>query len=360
MTDKRAWILMAVVMALALLGLLLMTSSLMASAPQADWTVQDRPQAVAAGTGWSSGWITVAQGACQQLNHNLGSDPNDYAVEMWFWDADNDRGVNRRSYGGLEIAGYWRGAFFQQLETNTLAVCRMGADLWADQIWVRVWQPPDPYDYDSGWLDIDPDETLVVTHGLGISATELHVGLWFSSTARGIHHAGYGGLYNDLDEQLQGAYWKNLTDNTVRVRREPDDTLVEQVRVVVTHPDPPDYDSLVTLGDWQDITWGEELTFTHNLDWPPSLLTVRAECKSTPWPGPGIHQQYAGGNHDWFIGWQGASVQNLTPNSVQIAREVNDQACPQVRVRIWKRAFRQYLPIITRNTPPAGTSRPLE
>ncbi len=345
MEKKRRWLLASAVVALALLGVTLVAGSVRAGAFEEGAGVEPG----VSHANWSSGWTTVPAGTCQAFNHGLGGDPLAYAVEMWFLDTDNDMGINRTDYGGLEVAGYWRGTYWQQFAADTIDVCRHANDMSAEQLLIRVWQPPKAPDYDSGWLNIAAGETLVVSHSLGISATELSVGLWFSSTARGIHHAGYGGLSNDVAEELHGAYWKDLTDNTVRVQRAQDDTLVEQVRVIVTHPEPPDYDSLVALGGWLDLPYLDPVTFTHNLNWPPYLQFVQAECKSAGFPGPGINQVYAGGNHDWFIGWQGAHVQNVERNSLRVERRVNDQVCPQARIRIWKRGYRVFLPIVRRS-----------
>jgi hypothetical protein len=358
MERKSVWILVPVAMALVLVGLLLKAADLKADAFLGAFGAPGQQQLAASTTNWSSGRVTVPAGTCQVFNHNLGGNPDDYAVELWFMDTDNNLGINRRENGGLEVGGFGRGAYWRQLTENTVEVCRNANDMAADRLFVRVWQPPDAPDYDSGWLDIDPDTTLVITHGLGITATDLSVSLWFSSTAQGIHHAGYGGLADDTAQELHGAYRKNLTADTVRVTRARDDILVEQVRVLVTRADPPDYDSLESLGDWQNLGLGTELSFTHNLNWPAHLLLVRAECKSADLPGPGIHQMYAGGNHDWFIGWQGAHIQNLTENSIGVVRWVNDQVCPQARVRIWIRSYHVFLPLVVRDDS-ATTTYPL-
>ena len=39
-------------------------------------------------------------------------------------------------------------------------------------------------------------------------------------------------------------------------------------------------------------------------------------------------------------------MQNLTRNTVEVFRQANDDVCPQVRVRIWKREFKVYLPLV--------------
>jgi hypothetical protein len=147
---------------------------------------------------------------------------------------------------------------------------------------------------------------------------------------------------------MLGAHWHNLTDNTVQVTRHADDTDVEQVRVIVVHGAEPGSDSLEdpSIGGWQPIAPGTEFTFTHDLNGNPDMLLVRGECFSSTL---GIHQLLAGGNHDWFVGWQGVHLQNLTDNTVRAVRRQDDQICPQVRVRIWRRSAQIYLPLVVRN-----------
>jgi hypothetical protein len=301
--------------------------------------------ALQSNSGWGSGWATIATDTCRVFDHNLGTDPDRYAVELLFRDTDvGGIGINRRNYGGLEVNGSWQGAHWQELTANTVKVCRNSDDTVADRINIRVWITPTSPDYDSRWTSINPGQTITFTHNLGITATDLTVGLWFRSTVLGIHHFGYGGLAVDGPQKMLGAHWHNLTDNTVQVTRHPDDTDIEEVRVIVVYGDPPDYDSLVAFGGWKSIAQGSAFTFTHNLHWDADMLLVRGECYD-PVIG-GINQWFAGGSHDWFIGWQGSNLQNLTRNTVEVFRQANDDVCPQVRVRIWKREFKVYLPLV--------------
>jgi len=336
------------------LFLLISTYAIIASqVPPAGSDVDD-PVTSSSATASNSQWITettIAAGDCQTLTHNLAGDPDDYAVEMWFLDTDDGWGRNRLYYGGVEVNGNWRGAYWQNLEANTIRVCRLTDDDAADQIRIRIWIPDADPDYASPWMDIGQGETLTFTHDLGITNT-LTVGLWFSDTERGIHHYGYGGLSNDAFHRALGAHWHNLTDSTVQVTRHPHDRYIQQVRVMVVISDRPDYDSLENdeMGGWKSIGPGATVTFTHGLNWDPDMLLARAECFA---PLLGTHQFLAGGNHDWLIGWQGTNLQNLTDNTVQVYRQANDQICPQVRVRIWRRgAHMVYLPLVLNNDAP--------
>jgi hypothetical protein len=351
MEHRRTWVLALVAMALALAALLLFGQTTAIGSPQPDWVIDATPDglaAIAAGSAWSSGWVEVPRGQSRTFDHNLGGDPEDYVVELWFLDTDTPGlGINRRAYGGLEVLGKWQGGHWEKLTSNTIDVYRHADDVVADQIFVRLQVAPNAPDWDSDWRWIKPGETLTLTHGLGTTATDLTVSLWFSGTVRGIHHHGYGGLAIDGPtnnvRELQGAHWHNLTDNEVSVTRHPDDKDVEQVRVVVVQGDPPAYDSLVDLGGWQAVAQGAFFQFDHNLNWNPLMMLVRGECLDSL---GGIHQWLAGGSvKSWPPGGaKGAHLQRLTPRSVQIFRLADDDICPEVRVRIWTRSARTYLP----------------
>jgi hypothetical protein len=296
--------------------------------------------------------MTVTVGTSRVLTHNLGLlhpglTPEQLAVELWFKDTVGSLGINRGYYGGLEAGGQWFGAHWQRLTTNTVEVYRQSDDDAAYEILVNVWIAPPP-DKDSGWRTIAQGATFLFNHNLGITATDLTVGLWFSSTARGIHNFAYGGLTVDdtVPTRTLGAFWHNLTNNSVQVTRFNGDLVVEQVRVVVSQGDPPDYDSLMDLG-WQNVAPGHVFTFTHNLNWNPNLLLVRGECRDIA-GGLGINHLFAGGNETGGS-WLGAALENLTSTSVKVFRLPDDQRCDQFRVRIWKRSLKIYLPLVMRD-----------
>jgi len=351
MKSVRTVILSLVVMALALVCVLLLSQELAAAPVLPEDTLLASSSTIENGeasAAWNSGWITVPVGTCEVLTHNLGGDPDDYGLEMWFLDTDGSEGLHRKYYGGFEIGGYWRGAYWQHLESNTIQVCRGGNDYDVDRLRVRVWELPKEPDFDSGWLNIDRriGNALTISHNLGITPTDLVVTLWFSGTAKGIHHYAYGGLYDETTHKLHGASWQRLTENTVEVSRLPNDEYVEQVRVVVTHPDPPDYDSLVADGGWRPRNRSAPEVFSHALNWDPNLLMVHSECQS---PTFGIHQRDAGLTfYGAGVRWQGAYIRNLTANTVAASWGVNDTTCAEMRVRIWRRGMQVFLPLVVK------------
>ena len=296
-------------------------------------------------TYWTSGWVSIDPDEVLVFEHNLGGNPDDYAVDLWFNDTDGGFGVNRRNYGGLEYDNNLYGARWQNLTTNTIEVYRYANDNVADQVRVTVWIPTAVADqWDSGWVNINQAQTFPFNHNLNIAADDLTVALWFESATWGwgIHQIAFGGLSIDAPAAQRGAYWHNLTDNAVQVTRMPNDPYIEQVRLVVQRATTPHYDS-----DWQDIAAGTVFTFSHNLNWNPDMLIVRGECNDPNSGGLGINLRYAGGDHNG--GWRGMNLQNLTANSVTAARRTDDPYCAQARVRIWKRSIPVYLPIVLKN-----------
>ena len=346
MNVKRLFIGVPVVAGLALL--LLAVAGAKASSPQSQPVLPNAPESTihtlaVTPTFWTSGWTDINQGQTLTFNHNLGLPPEQLAVELWFKDTGiGGMGINLANYGGLEANGNWHGAFWRNLTANSIQVRRLANDNHADQVRIQVWAVSPP-DYDSGWTSIDPSTSPHFFHGLTVTPTDLSVSVWFSGTLHGINQFSYGGLTDgDLE---RGAYWW-MTDDAVRVFRRADDANIEQVRVVVVHGAAPDYDSLVTLGGWQTMTQGVPFTFTHNLNWDPDKLMVRAECRDDAVSEKVYHQIWAGGDEYNDGLFRGAYLQNLTANTVQFVRRANDNECDFARVVISRRSAKIYLPVL--------------
>lgn len=289
---------------------------------------------------WSSGWVDIATGTAQTLTHNLGGNPDDYAVELWLRDTDTGGiGVNSRGAGGLEAGGNFFGAHWQRLTDMTIEVVRREDDTFADQVRVNVWFA-DPPVWDSGWVSIATDEARSLTHNLGGDVDDYVVGLWFKDTAPGgigINTRCYGGF--EAGGQLRGAAWQNFTDTTIEVFRYPDDPWAAQVRVRIFAPDPPDWDS-----GWVDLGPGAVETLTHNLGGNPNLYVVRGWQKDTDGV-MGINHRYSGG-FEAGGSFFGSNWQNLTDTSIGLFRQADDQVADQARVRIWLREYKVLLPLV--------------
>jgi hypothetical protein len=335
--NKRQMYILAGLGGLALVALLLLAGSALADNPGA-------PPQVAAfqdSTSWSSGWVDIPTDTVKTFTHNLGGNPDDYAIELWFRDTDpGGIGINTRGAGGLEAGGNFYGAHWQNLTDTTIQVVRNKDDTSADQVWVHVWicEPPA---WDSGWVSIATDEARSFTHNVGGNVDDYLVGLWFKDTTPGgigINTRGYGGL--EAGGQVRGAAWQKLTDTTIDVLRYPNDPWADQVRVRIFVPDPPDWDS-----GWVDVTPGMVKLLTHNLGGNLNLYVVREWQKDITEGGIGINHRFLGG-FEAGGSFFGSNWQNLTDTTITLFRRPNDWVADQVRVRIWLREFKVYLPIV--------------
>jgi hypothetical protein len=342
--NGRMQVLLTVV-GLALAALLILAGSAVAdnldSPP--NFHVEDAA-ALQSGSHWSSGWVDIAADTATTFTHDLGGDPDDYAVELWFRDTDpGGKGINNWGFGGLEAGSSFYGAYWQKLTDTTIEVVRHREDVFADQVRVRVWFP-DPPAWDSGWVPIAPITYETLTHNLGGNVDDYVVGLWFRDTAAdgiGINARCYGGL-QDMYVQMHGAYWDRLTDTTIRVWRYYEDGWADEVRVRIFVPDPPDWDS-----GWVSFNPGTAETFTHSLGGNPNLYLIRGWQKASFY---GINHQHVGGFEDRYYGFRGTNWENLTDTTVNVLRHPDDFMADQVRFRIWVRDFRVYLPLVLKGS----------
>jgi ligand-binding sensor domain-containing protein len=326
MNEERMqiWI---VVGGLALAALLLLTGNVLANNPVAS------PDVVALQdtTSWSSAWVDIAAGSVITLSHNLGGNPDDYAVELWSRDTDpGGMGVNTWGAGGLEAGGKLFGAHWQNLTDATIQVGRRSDDLFGDQVRVRVWISDSPA-WDSEWVDIAPGALETLTHNLGGNVEDYTVGMWFRDTTpggMGINTRCYGGM--EAAGQLRGAAWQSFTETTIDVLRYLNDDWADQVRVRIFAPGPPDYDS-----GWVGIAAGAVETLpAHNLGGDPNHYIVYGWQRDTAEGGIGINHRFVGG-FEANGSFSGSSWVRLTDETIDVLRRPDDLVADQVRVRIW-------------------------
>ncbi|RLC74064.1 MAG: hypothetical protein DRI61_17310, partial [Chloroflexi bacterium] len=220
-------------------------------------------------------------------------------------------------------------------------VLRYRDDTAADRIRVRIWIPTDTPDYCSGWTPIAQSQMITFTHNLGGDVDDYVVGLQFRNAVQGVNQRAYGGL--EIGGHYYGAYWQNLTTTALSVFRHSDDAFADEVRVCVSRPDPPDFDS-----GWVDVAPGETRTITHNLGGNPNLYLIRAASRDTALDGVGINHRGAGGVNDSGTR-SGGKWQNLNATTIDIFRRPEDTFADQARASIWLREHRIYLPIVTNN-----------
>jgi hypothetical protein len=188
------------------------------------WFPEDPPE-------WcSTGWTAIAAGGSQVFTHNLGGDPEDYVVGLWFR-GPAGVGINQQFFGGMEDIGNDYGAWWRSLTASDITVYRAADDPVASEVRVCI-TVADPPDYDSGWVDINAGETAPLTHNLGGRVDRYVVRIEFKDadpSGLGIHLQNVGG--NAVEANWVGAAWQNLTDSSIQVYRYPNDVTADQVRV---------------------------------------------------------------------------------------------------------------------------------
>jgi hypothetical protein len=308
--------------------------------------------AIAADGTWSSGWLDIQQNQVLTLNHDMGGDPGTYAVDLWYRDTDEGGlGLNHRAIGGMEAAGQFYGITWQRLTDTSVEVYRFANDVFADQVLLRIWVA-DPPEYDSGWVDKAPGSTLILNHNVGGDADDYIVGMRFNDTrpqGLDVNIRCAGGL--EVAGNMYGAAWHQLTSEAIHATRFTSDTCASQIRIQIYVPDPPDYDS-----GWQDMQTGENLTLDHNLGGNPLTYVVRVSAKDVQAGSLGINNWYGGGI---AVGenYYGSNWERLTDTTIDLFRQPQDDfvhSSDRVRVRIWKREFKVYLPTVMNAVSSAG------
>jgi len=180
-------------------------------------------------------WLDATPGDFTQAVHQLGGDPEDYVISLWFKDGSGR--IHQQGYGGLEDAGTQTGAYWADPTVSYVPVYRFPGDSFVDQVRVCVAIPDDPPAYDSDWWPIAPGTTLTLTHNVGGSVNGYIVDVeFFDVEAFGIHVVGMGGNFLDppgegADSIEHGAHWQRLTTSAIEVVRQDNDIYVDQVRV---------------------------------------------------------------------------------------------------------------------------------
>ena len=83
-------------------------------------------------------------------------------------------------------------------------------------------------DYDSGWVAINKDQILTLTHNLG-SNPDNYVVEFYLNNMGSINIVNVGRYQTSTS--LYGAFWDQLKNNTIRVVRCPDDLIANKIRV---------------------------------------------------------------------------------------------------------------------------------
>ncbi len=225
---------------------------------------------------YDSGWVTGNLNTYNYLTHNIGGNPDDYIVDLQFKDLDNGMGVNQRCYGGCDFRANdtpyvdtKQGAYWRKLTRTNIEVGRRTDDHFADQVRVRIWhywKPTHPA-YDTGWKTTPAGSSTILNHNLGGNANDYLVSLIFSDATYKVNQLFYGVKVFGTNpptgystNQSGGAFWENLTANSITVYRALNDRFVDQWRLRIWRMPKPDYAS-----GWTAISAGGTHVFDHGL-----------------------------------------------------------------------------------------------
>jgi hypothetical protein len=308
---------------------------------------------LAGGPDFDSGWVPVPQGQTLTLKHNLGGPSTDnYWVDLDFWNAVS--GINQSYYGGADISdtnGHV-GAYWKNLTTTSISITRRANDPFAEKVRVRIWTDPAPMGY-KNWNYMDRGSYINLT-SIVVDPDNYLVDLRFQDTTPGgygINQRFYGGkdcLSTATDCQAnarEGATWFGLGTNKASVFRMNEDTscndLYQQFLTKTWVLPKPTY-----VSAWQEITPGGDFTFTHSIGGNAEDYLVDLDFQSDD-PVVGINQIYYGGTRLSThasrsfpaLGSPGDMVgaywNQLTPSTINVHRNLQDQNADWVRVRIW-------------------------
>ncbi|MCD4750677.1 MAG: hypothetical protein K8R59_15000 [Thermoanaerobaculales bacterium] len=290
---------------------------------------------------YDSGWTPVATSHTVQFDHEVGGDPDAYVVDLQFNDADGSigAGVNAYKYGGDNVyepatESYdSRGAAWSHLDEASIGVWRLGDDLSADEVRVRLWQAAPP-DWDSGWTSINQGETKTLIHGLGVSAVGQVVELQFRSAYSGVNQTAYGRDQSFVGSSYvyYGADWRALTHSTVDVRRYADDFYAEEVRVRIWKTTGMAWDAVYT-----DLDANTGATsWAHGLGVPADDIVVYQFSNGVS-STYGYHQYQFGGDRINYGGLlrYGAWWENLTADAITLWRALDDSQSNDHHLRLW-------------------------
>ena len=243
------------------------------------------------GADYDSGWVDVAQDELLTLAHDLGGPWNDFYVDVQFW-RDEWHGRHQAQYG-LDSAKPYAdvrvyGASLRYLFDGTLSIYRGSYDILVHRVRVRIWADPKPK-YDSGWVSIDQDEWLTLEHRLGGDPDYYHIDLQFKDTdadgdcCHGINQWAYGGDFwvdPDDNQQAIGAYWNQLTSDSIVVRRFPGDHKADEIRLRIWSAPAPDYRF---AGNWAGA--GPGGVYDHFVGGEPDDYVVSVLAQHGDWLG---------------------------------------------------------------------------
>jgi hypothetical protein len=178
--------------------------------------------------------------------------------------------------------------------------------------------------WSSGWVDISTSENRIFFHNLGGDWEDYAVQVWFRDTdigGYGVNNRAYGSLENN--GVWSGVFWRNLTDASISVARQPADTVADQVCVWIW----PSQSSFQYCTAWAAIGQGSTVTINHNLGGNVDDYVVKLWFRN-PSSLNGVHQIYYGGAEGGGKMY-GAFWHGLDTTQVQVTRYIDDTSAEE-------------------------------
>ncbi|MCD4749014.1 MAG: hypothetical protein K8R59_06545 [Thermoanaerobaculales bacterium] len=294
---------------------------------------------------FDSGWRSIAPGAVDVVQHNLGGDAERYGVRLVFRDGDGNRHLY--GYGGDRFLDMGEekesGAWWQELTSSQVTVRRGMTDSQVHEYQLRIWARPRPH-IDSGWIPLAASAITTFDHALGGPWNDLAVDVLFrdGSGALGIHHRGFGDDgYRDpaLTAYEAGGDWWALTGSRVNGYRGQTDDSITEMRIRVWERPQPDYDS-----GWALVAPGPPEVFDHGLTGDPDSYVVDLQFHQGNPDGKmssGLNLESYGGDTAYdpdaeqFVR-RGAAWFDLTATTISVTRASHDTVAEYVHLRIWR------------------------
>lgn len=206
--------------------------------------------------------------------------------------------------------------------------------------------------YDSGWVAINPGQTMELTHNLGGSVDNYVVDLRFYGASPTLDNHGYNQIMYGGDQLIApvpegyavddevGAFWHSLNPTSIKVYRlAQDKAYVTMIRVRIWVVTEEDFDS-----GWQDITANSSISIPFSISGGTAdNYLVYLEFKDTRAVGFAVHQRFYGGFDQAVTNDRGGAYwRALTDTSIQVFRRAEELYINQVRVRIWNQPKATY------------------
>jgi nicotinamide mononucleotide adenylyltransferase len=307
---------------------------------------------------YDSGWTTINKDELKMFMHGVDGHVDDYVMDLQYkhptW------AIHHMFFGGNDLGNNNPldtnendrvGAYWTDVNPNTIYVYRRAEDPYAPEVRIRIWRvwnPTAPI-YDSLWRDIAADTILGLNHNQSYAPEDGLLDLQFKSSTSGINQTYYGGCdfgsktsAGAVDNDRTGAYWYNLSNTSVTIKRRVEDIYATQVRLRIWDMPKPDYNS-----GWVNLAQNASALLNHNLGEDEKDYLVDLQFKS---PIYGINHIFYGGgdfgnNPPTGLNENdrmGAYWRKLDNTSIEILRRPEDIYAPQVRLRIWRISLPDY------------------